>query len=97
MENWEDELVEIGELKKEEFSHKRKDSPMPVVIRPKENKTLEFLIDYVKKNKEKLIKIYKDHGAILFRGFDIEKPQDMEDVVILLSPDLVHYNLTIGK
>ncbi|MDV6237563.1 TauD/TfdA family dioxygenase [Leptospira ellisii] len=63
---------------------------LPVVYRPNspEQEDKQYLIRWVKSNKRALTDDLKEYGAILFRGFDIRSPQDFEDVIINVDPNL---------
>lgn len=82
------ETVSIGTLEKSEYSKCPENNKIPVVIRPLKDDSVEFLVKYVKENRNFILKQYQEHGAVLFRGFKVTKPQDFEDVIVLLSPNL---------
>jgi alpha-ketoglutarate-dependent taurine dioxygenase len=54
---------------------------MPLTITPNDHiRTKEELAGYIRVNREGIAKLLAKHGAILFRGFDIEKPADFEEL-----------------
>ncbi|TGK36379.1 taurine dioxygenase [Leptospira gomenensis] len=63
---------------------------LPVVYRPNspEQEDKQYLIRWIKSNKRALTDDLKEFGAILFRGFDIRSPQDFEDVILNVDPNL---------
>lgn len=52
------------------------------------NYTKESLQEYIHENKEKLDQLLYQHGAILFRNFDIKTAQDFEDVAKAVDNEL---------
>lgn len=65
-------------------------NPLPVVYQPntEEQKSKQTLIRWIKNNKRALTDDLKEYGAVLFRGFDVSSPQDFEDVIINVDPNL---------
>jgi hypothetical protein len=82
------EDVLIGTLDKKECSLMPKDSNIPVVVRPKKDSSLAFLISWIKENQNFIIDSFEKYGAILFRGFKNTCPQDFEDIALNLSSKL---------
>ncbi|MBM9577073.1 TauD/TfdA family dioxygenase [Leptospira sp. 201903070] len=65
-------------------------NPLPVVYRPSspDQAAKSSLIQWIKSNKRALNEDLKEYGAILFRGFDVVSPQDFEDVILNVDPNL---------
>ncbi|RHX83689.1 TauD/TfdA family dioxygenase [Leptospira stimsonii] len=65
-------------------------NPLPVVYQPKslDQADKSSLIQWIKSNKRTLTDDLKEYGAILFRGFNVESPQDFEDVILNVDPNL---------
>ncbi|MFN8282902.1 MAG: TauD/TfdA family dioxygenase [Chitinophagales bacterium] len=64
-------------------------STLPLVISGEnEEQQKPALIDWIESNKTELEKKLTTYGAILFRGFDIQTPQDFEDVAKSFDADL---------
>eukprot|EP00516_Mucochytrium_quahogii_P007338 CAMPEP_0203764340 /NCGR_PEP_ID=MMETSP0098-20131031/17623_1 /ASSEMBLY_ACC=CAM_ASM_000208 /TAXON_ID=96639 /ORGANISM=" , Strain NY0313808BC1" /LENGTH=666 /DNA_ID=CAMNT_0050660167 /DNA_START=138 /DNA_END=2135 /DNA_ORIENTATION=- len=59
----------------------------PLTLGPKDVKTSEV----VKMSNEVLLEKAKEHGAVLLRGFDIQKPEDFADVVTNLGLENMPY------
>jgi len=55
---------------------------------PSGNNSKETLTAYLQRHKEEIKKLTIQHGAVLFRGFDIKSPQDFEDVALLIDNNL---------
>jgi hypothetical protein len=81
-------LVKIGTLSDDECPKRPSGCKIPVVIRPSKDTSHKFLVNWVSENKVWITKQFYEHGAVLFRGFDVEKPQDFEDIIVQLSPNL---------
>eukprot|EP01089_Gocevia_fonbrunei_P014064 TRINITY_DN3772_c1_g1_i1.p1 TRINITY_DN3772_c1_g1~~TRINITY_DN3772_c1_g1_i1.p1 ORF type:complete len:368 (+),score=59.12 TRINITY_DN3772_c1_g1_i1:73-1176(+) len=64
------------------------DSTLPIVIYPLEDNSLAFLKAFCERHAERLQDMMITYGAVLFRGFDINQPQDFEDVALQLEPRL---------
>jgi len=54
---------------------------LPLLITPSLNPTLEHLRSYLTSRKTDLHKLLLQHGAILFRGFEINSPEDFKACV----------------
>jgi len=80
--------VTVGTLNQKECTKMPSDSNIPVVIRPNKDKSLNFLLKWVKDNQKFVAEKFHTYGAVLFRGFEVTCPQDFEDVALLLSPKL---------
>lgn len=64
---------------------------LPLIIEPNgEGKSKQALLQWMNINKDSLSQKFTKHGAILFRGFDIETPTDFEDVALHVDPRLEH-------
>lgn len=62
---------------------------LPIMYSPEEGTvTKKELINWINDNKKDLEQEIIKHGAILFRGFPINDPQDFEDVAKAIDPDL---------
>src|ERR1043165_4624964 len=62
---------------------------LPLVIEPNGNgKTKEDLVRWLQASKDTFIQQYYKHGAILFRGFDLETPGDFESIAWEVDPRL---------
>lgn len=57
----------------------------PLVIEPKQSKSLAFLQGFMKENSPKIISDIEKHGAVLFRGFDVHLPADFEKQVLSIN------------
>lgn len=55
---------------------------LPLVIEPTEDKSRAALVKYIQENKKELDEKFYRHGAILFRGFDLDTPSDFEAVAL---------------
>lgn len=66
--------------------NEEKGTPLVVEVPEKISKT--DLVDWIQENKTELDEALLKHGAILFRGFDIQTAQDFEDVAISVDKDL---------
>jgi len=64
------------------------DKNIPIVIRPREDNDLTLLKKYCKEHRLQLADLLIGSGAILFRGWNVQTPQDFEDVILLLEPNL---------
>ena len=58
-------------------------TPFPLVLQPQssENVTLTVFQKWISENRAALKEQLKDHGAILFRNFPIQNPQDFEALI----------------
>jgi alpha-ketoglutarate-dependent taurine dioxygenase len=63
---------------------------VPLVITPENDKSKNTLISWIKNNEAEVQKDLLDYGAILFRGFDIQEPQDFEDVSMAIDNKLAN-------
>lgn len=61
---------------------------LPLVVEARSNRKVDNLVGWIEQNRERLTEQLTDHGALLFRGFDVEGPQDFEDVARMLEPGL---------
>lgn len=62
---------------------------LPLIIEPNSNgKSKPELLQWLNANKESFTKKFHQHGAVLFRGFEIDTPKDFEDVSLLVDPRL---------
>ncbi len=62
---------------------------LPLVIEPNgSGKSKEELLAWMQQHKESLQQKFYKHGAILFRGFDIDTPKDFEAVALQTDPRL---------
>eukprot|EP00698_Gefionella_okellyi_P016616 TRINITY_DN4764_c0_g1_i2.p2 TRINITY_DN4764_c0_g1~~TRINITY_DN4764_c0_g1_i2.p2 ORF type:complete len:382 (-),score=52.06 TRINITY_DN4764_c0_g1_i2:472-1617(-) len=64
------------------------DKPIPYVIRPTSNSGLSVLKAYLARNREQLVDLLYQSGALLFRGWQVTDAQDFEDCAHILEPDL---------
>lgn len=66
------------------------ENPLPVVYQPNSTtqKSKQILIQWIKSNKRALTDDLKQYGAILFRGFNVTSPQDFEEVILNVDPNL---------
>ena len=60
----------------------------PLVIQPNSETSLEFLVNWIKTNKQWVDEALFKYGAILFRGFPVHNPNDFEAVAVELYDDL---------
>lgn len=65
------------------------DRPLPLVIEPAA--TGVDLIDWASRHREELERKVLQHGAILFRGFDVATIERFEQVIASLSPGALEY------
>src|SRR5688572_23608115 len=62
---------------------------LPLIIEPNGNgKSKPELVQWLNANKETFSQKFHRHGAVLFRGFEIETPKDFEEVSLLVDPRL---------
>lgn len=61
---------------------------LPLFVRPTEDKSREFLERWLSNNKEWVEEKLLEHGAVMFRGFDIPTGADFESVVRRIQPEL---------
>jgi len=68
---------------------------LPLIIEPTgsapENRSLSFLIDWIKNNRASFNDWLLTHGALLFRGFEINTPEEFGSVVRVIEPELLGY------
>lgn len=57
-------------------------------VKANEDTSKTTLLEQIALNKEALHRDLLKNGAILFRGFEIQTPEDFEDVALALEPDL---------
>ncbi len=64
--------------------------PLPILIEPAEGapKTAASLRQWLDENKDFINQKITEHGAILFRGFDVDGPQQFEHVAMGVDADL---------
>ncbi|MCB0508738.1 MAG: TauD/TfdA family dioxygenase [Chitinophagales bacterium] len=68
------------------FSEKSK---LPLIVTPSSSdKSKATLLQWISENRKMLEQKLIESGAILFRGFDVQTPQDFEDVAKTTEPDL---------
>jgi alpha-ketoglutarate-dependent taurine dioxygenase len=60
----------------------------PLVITPQTDSSLEGLKNWLKENHAEVEQNLFKHGAVLFRGFDIQTPMDFEQVAKSVDADL---------
>lgn len=62
---------------------------LPLIIEPNgSGKSKDALLAWMQQNKESLQQKFYKHGAILFRGFDIDTPKDFESIALQTDPRL---------
>ena len=62
---------------------------LPLIIEPNgSGKTKQELLQWLNANRASLEKKFVQHGAVLFRGFEIDTPKDFEDVAVAFDPKL---------
>jgi alpha-ketoglutarate-dependent taurine dioxygenase len=62
---------------------------LPLIIEPNGNGTSKReLLHWINENRESVAQKFTRHGAILFRGFDIDTPNDFEDLAMQVDPRL---------
>lgn len=64
---------------------------LPLVIEPIDNCSLTFLIDWLNNNRATCHEWLLKHGALLFRGFEIETAEDFGRVARVVEPQLLGY------
>lgn len=66
---------------------------LPLIICPesKQQKKKESLIEWVTEHKNYIFQSLYNHGAILFRNFDLETAHDFEQIVFSLVPSVIDY------
>lgn len=75
------DLVQIGQVEPGQT--------LPLLIIPAgEDRSVASLTAWAEANKSFIEEKIIEHGAILFRGFDVDGPQAFEDVAIKVDPDL---------
>lgn len=60
----------------------------PLVIEPNTDSSKDSLLLYIANNKKEFDEAFFKYGAVLFRGFDLDKPKDFEDVALQVDPRL---------
>lgn len=64
---------------------------LPLIIEPNGNgNSKQELLAWLKANKAEMNEKFIKHGAILFRGFEINNPNDFEDLAVVVDPRLEH-------
>jgi hypothetical protein len=61
---------------------------LPLAVRPRGNKSADALVAWLAERPEETHNRLLEHGAILFRGFSIETPEDFERVARAIDPEL---------
>ena len=62
---------------------------LPLIIEPNgTGSSKQDLLQWLKNNKTELDKKFLQHGAILFRGFEINTPKDFEELAVAVDPKL---------
>jgi alpha-ketoglutarate-dependent taurine dioxygenase len=62
---------------------------LPLIIEPNGNgKSKKDLLHWMAANKDSIAQKFSKHGALLFRGFDIDTPNDFEDLALQVDPRL---------
>src|SRR4051812_4161690 len=62
---------------------------LPLIIEPNGNGTSkQALVHWLNSNKESFTQSFFKHGAVLFRGFDLETPSDFEGLALQVDPGL---------
>ncbi len=64
---------------------------LPLVVEPTEDRSLSFLLDWLNNNRATFDEWLLKHGALLFRGFEIETPEEFRSVARTIEPQLVGY------
>lgn len=72
-------------LRKDERLINTLETEMPLVFEAKEKRDLKFLQDFLKANSENLMDDVGKHGALLFRGFDIQADKDFENAILSIN------------
>lgn len=64
---------------------------LPLIIEPNGSGTSkQELLQWLKGEKESFTEKFYKHGAVLFRGFDMDTPNDFEDLAVQVDPRLEH-------
>ncbi len=62
---------------------------LPLIIEPSgSGKSKGELLQWLNSNRASFEKKFVKHGAVLFRGFEIESPKDFEEAAIAIDPNL---------
>jgi alpha-ketoglutarate-dependent taurine dioxygenase len=63
---------------------------LPLILEPTsdDQKSIEFLRDFLEHNRGWIDKAILDHGAVLFRDFPLASAQDVEDSLLAFNPSL---------
>jgi alpha-ketoglutarate-dependent taurine dioxygenase len=72
-------------LRKDERLINTSENDMPLVIEANERKDLKFLQEFLKTNSDSLMEEAGKHGALLFRGFDIQSDKDFETGILSIN------------
>ena len=72
-------------LREDERLINTKETEMPLVLEAKGRTDLQFFQDFLKANSENLLEDAGKHGALLFRGFDIQSDKDFEKAILSLD------------
>ena len=80
--------------------------PFPLVLVPVEGRKVNFirLQEYMRQNHDAIIKAASDHGAVMFKGFEILSPEEWASVLYQTGLKQVEYvggaavrNLIVGN
>lgn len=64
-------------------------SKLPLIVSPENNESSkQTLINWIQSNKNEIEQKLTESGAVLFRGFEIQTPQDFEEVAKSVDADL---------
>ncbi|HLP21065.1 MAG TPA: TauD/TfdA family dioxygenase [Chitinophagales bacterium] len=67
------------------------DQQLPLIIEPNGNgNSKQELLKWLAANKASMDEKFIRHGAVLFRGFEINNPNDFEDLAVVVDPKLEH-------
>ena len=88
--------IEVRFLHPHELTSETNEEELPLVIDPKENGDLNFLLDFVQKNKPTIATSVSNYGGILFRGFSVASQHDFKKILHLLDYNLeTEYSLGV--
>lgn len=64
------------------------DSPLPALVQPDTDASLEFLLHWLHEHRSVVQEALLVHGALMFRGFEVQRAQDFERVALAVEDRL---------
>jgi hypothetical protein len=79
--NEKNRVVEYRFFHASELTSKTTERELPLIIAPKEKSDLNFLLAFIRENKQPLATCIHKYGGILFRGFSIASQHDFKSIL----------------